>query len=84
MKTLVKSNKSIYLFENDVSVVLTDTEITIGDPATLIIADCNSTDTVLYTDVTAPDDWAEHKHFFDGTTWTVNSDWVSPATMRGE
>tara|TARA_R110000824_G_scaffold66613_1_gene172770 strand:- start:389 stop:619 length:231 start_codon:yes stop_codon:yes gene_type:complete len=75
MQTLVKDSKSIYLFEDDVSVVLSDTDITVGDPAILIIGDCSSTDTVLHKGVTAPDDWYGHKYTFDGTTWASNPDW---------
>ena len=78
MKTLVKDSKSIYVFEDDVSVVLSDTNITVGDPAILIIGDCSSTDTVLHEGVTAPDDWYGHKYTYDGTTWTVVAGWVDP------
>ena len=78
MKTLVKDGKSIYLFEDNVSVALSDTNITVGDPAILIIGDCSSTDTVLHEGVTAPDDWYGHKYTYDGTTWTVVAGWVDP------
>ena len=82
MKTLVKDSKSIYLFEDNVSVVLSNSDITVGDPAILIIGDCSSTDTVLHEGVTAPDDWAEHKYTFDGTTWAANPDWVEPVRHK--
>ena len=78
MKTLVKDGKSIYLFEDNVSVALSDTNITVGDPAILIIGDCSSKDTVLHEGVTAPDDWYGHKYTYDGTTWTVVAGWVDP------
>jgi len=32
----------------------------------------------MHEDVTAPDGWSGNKHFFDGTSWTNNSDWVDP------
>lgn len=78
-KTLVKDNKSIYLFEDDVSVVFSDTDITVGDPAIFIIGDCSSADTVLYEGVTAPDNWYGHKYFYDGTTWELNPKWADIA-----
>ena len=75
MKTLTKSNLSLYLLEDDVSVVLASDKITVGDPAKFIIQDCNSSDTVLHTDVsTPPSGWIGNKYTYDGTTWAVNPD----------
>lgn len=78
MKTLVKDNKSLYLLADDEVVVLTPENITVGEPPKFIIADCNSTNTTLYEGVTGPADWVGGKYLFDGTTWTVNPDWVEP------
>tara|TARA_R110000824_G_scaffold382015_1_gene575082 strand:+ start:1852 stop:2121 length:270 start_codon:yes stop_codon:yes gene_type:complete len=77
MKTLTKNNLSLYLLEDDENVVLTPSEITIGDPPRAIIQDCSSEDTVLHEGVTAPDDWREHKYTYDGTTWTPVDGWKS-------
>jgi hypothetical protein len=51
----------------------------VGDPAQFIIGDLNSTTVTVTDNVTnAPDDWTGNKYFFDGTTWTLNPDWVDP------
>ena len=76
MKTLVKDGISIYLFSNDEVVAMSDTSITVGEPARFIIADCSSADTTLYTGVDSPEDWFGHKYLFDGVDWTVNPDWT--------
>lgn len=81
-KTLTKENKSIYLFDDNETVVMLEDKVIIGDPEKLIIGDCNSNNTVLHEGVTAPDDWAGHKYFFDGTNWTLNPDWVDPTTLE--
>ena len=73
MKTLTKSNVSLYLLEDDESVVLSSDKITVGDPPKFIIGDCNSSDTVLHNSVsTPPSGWIGNKYTYDGTTWAVN------------
>ena len=62
------------MFEDDVDIAMTTKKITVGDPPKLIIADCNSTDTVLHTGVTAPSEWRPYKYTYDGTTWVEDSD----------
>lgn len=84
MKTLVKDNKSIYIFDDAEVLDITADNIQVGEPARFIIGDCSSSDTTLYTDVTPPEDWTGHKYLFDGTTWTENPDWVDPATLEEE
>lgn len=78
MKTLTKENLSLYIIEDSANVSMGEDYITVGDPVELIISDCNSNNTVLHEGVTPPEDWVGHKYFFDGTTWTVNPDWVDP------
>jgi len=78
MKTLTKSNLSLYLFEDDVSVVMTTENITVGDPAKFMILDCNSENTVLHTGAPKPKHWYGHKYTYDGTTWALVADWVDP------
>lgn len=78
MKTLTKENLSFYICEDDVSVVMTSTEITIGDPEVLIFGESSSEDTVLYEGVTPPADWLCGNYTYDGTTWALNPDWVVP------
>jgi hypothetical protein len=81
MKTLTKSNLSLYLFNNDTVLNITATDITVGNPVDFIISDCNSNDTVLHENVTSPEDWVGCKYFFDGVTWTLNPDWIDPETL---
>jgi len=79
MKTLVKGGISIYVFADSEAVNITDTNIVIGNPESLIIGDCNSSDTTLHEGVTPPSDWVGHKYLFDGTSWSANSAWVDPS-----
>ena len=84
MKTLVKDTKSIYIFDDAEVIDITADNIQVGEPARMIIADCNSSNVTLYTDVTPPEDWAGHKYLFDGTTWTENLAWIDPAIAQAE
>ena len=77
MKTIIENSTNIskYLLEDDVSVDMTSEQIIVGDPPRFIIADMNSNNSTLYTDITnAPDDWAGCKYAFDGTTWILELD----------
>lgn len=77
MKTIIETSTNIskYLFEDDVSVDMTSEQIIVGDPPRFIIADMNSDNSTLYTDITnAPDDWSGCKYTFDGTTWILELD----------
>lgn len=75
MKTLTKDNLSLYLFDDDAAItMLADSVVT--PQAT--ICDCNSSNSTLHTNVTAPQGWAGTKFFFDGTNWTTNPLWVDP------
>mgnify|MGYP003627970851 FL=1 len=81
MKTIVETSSGLskYLLADDVTITATADNITVGDPAQFIIGDLNSTTVTVTDNVTnAPDDWTGNKYFFDGTTWTANSDWVDP------
>ena len=90
MKTIVETSSKLskFLLADDVEVVSTTTEITVGNPQAsnpaYIIGCHSSADTTLYTNVTnAPADWTGNKYFFDGTTWSLNPDWVDP-TLEDE
>ena len=79
MKSLVRDGVSIYVFADNEAVNITDTNIVIGNPETLIIGDCNSSNTTLHKGVTPPSDWVGHKYLFNGTAWSANSAWVDPS-----
>lgn len=78
MKTLTKNQISLYLFEDDEVLNPTPTSIIVGDPIKFTVADCNSENTILHEEVTAPSDWFGGKYLFDGTDWTLNPNWVEP------
>lgn len=78
MKTLVRDNLSLYLLADDEAVVMTEENITVGNPPKFIIGDCNSVNTTLFESVTAPADWVGCKYLFDGTDWALNPNWVEP------
>ena len=85
MKTIVETSSGLskYLLADDVTITATADNIIVGDPAQFIIGDLNSTTVTVTDNVTnAPDDWSGNKYFFDGTTWTLNPDWVDPATLE--
>jgi hypothetical protein len=81
MKTIVETSSGLskYLLADDVTITATAESITVGDPAQFIIGDLNSTTVTVTDNVTnSPADWSGNKYFFDGTTWTLNPDWVDP------
>ena len=83
MKTIIRNgtNVSLYLFDDATEVVVTDTEITVGNPAQLIVDDCFNGNATLYTTPPAPEDWTGWKYLFDGTTWTLNPGYVPPRPL---
>jgi len=86
MKTIVETSSGLskYLLADDVTITATAENITVGDPAQFIIGDLNSTTVTVTDNVTnAPADWTGNKYFFDGTTWTLNPNWVDP-TLEDE
>lgn len=81
MKTIVENttNLSKYLLADDVAVSATTENITVGNPAQFIIADLNSDNATVYSNVTdAPADWSGNKYLYDGAAWTLNPNWVDP------
>jgi len=86
MKTIVETSSGLskYLLADDVTIIATAQDITVGDPAQFIIGDLNSTTVTVTDNVTnAPDDWTGNKYFYDGAAWTLNPDWIDPATLEG-
>ena len=80
MKTLVKKegNVSIYLFSDDITVVVEDLATKVSGTIALTITDCNQSNILLFENVMPPNDWGFHKYLYDGTTWTLNPNWVDP------
>ena len=85
MKTIVETSSGLskYLLADDVTIIATAENITVGDPAKFIIGDLNSTTVTVTDNVTnAPADWSGNKYFFDGAAWTLNPDWVDPTLIE--
>lgn len=80
MKTITRNedNISIWMFADNKALDVQSDKIIVGDPEELIIGDCNSSNVTVHENVTEPDDWYGWKYFYDGTTWTLNPDWVDP------
>ena len=79
MKTIVETATGLskYLLEDNVSVTANSDHIVFGDPAEFVVGDLNSSTATITENVTnAPSDWTGNKYTFDGTTWTLNPDWV--------
>lgn len=85
MKTIVENSTGIskFVLEDSTVVVMQDSQIVIGDPVQFVVACHNQNDSTLHENVTTvPADWSGNKYFFDGTTWTLNPDWIDPATLE--
>ena len=81
MKALVRkeSNIALYLFSDSETVSVSGDKTVIGDPATLIIADCTTENVTLFESVDEPSEWSGHKYLYtaDGG-WESNPDYVAP------
>jgi hypothetical protein len=77
MKTITRNtnNFSMYIFEDDVPITVKATSIITPN---FIIGDLNSGNSTMHENVTPPDDWANCKYIFDGTTWSANPNWTEP------
>ena len=85
MKTIVETSTGLsqYLLADDVTIVSNADNIVVGDPAQFIIGDLNAGTVTITENVTnAPADWSGNKYTFDGTTWTLNPNWVDPETVE--
>ena len=71
--TIDGDNLSAYIFEDGDTITSESDRITCPD---FVILDLNSSTSTIHTGVTPPEDWVGWKYFFDGTTWTDNSNWV--------
>lgn len=79
--TLKADNRSILLVEDSVDVTVNADHVAKGEERIYGIFDSNVD---LHEGVTAPEDWAASKYFFDGSDWTANPDWVDPEEMLNQ
>ena len=84
MKTIIENatNLSKYLLEDSVVTTASQDSITVGNPVEFIIGDMNEGNATVYENVDAPADWSGNKYTFDGTTWTLNPNWVVPTLVE--
>ena len=80
--TLKENGISLYLFADDVALDVNDERIVVGDPVKFIIGDCNATNVDIHENVSDPGAWCGWKYFYDGQAWTLNPEWVDPASLR--
>lgn len=81
MKTITRksTNVSLYLFNDDVVVDVKSNEIVIGNPPEFIIGDCDSSNAVLFENVSNPEDWQGWKYLYtESGGWVLNPDWIDP------
>tara|TARA_Y100000817_G_C16838662_1_gene536969 strand:+ start:891 stop:1346 length:456 start_codon:yes stop_codon:yes gene_type:complete len=86
MKTIVRkgTNVSLYYLEDNVDVDITATETIFSENGTptLIIADCNSENATLHTDVDAIANYWGWKYKYDGSSWSVNDSFKGSHELR--
>ena len=75
----------IYLFADDTVIDVQSDRIVIGDPETLIISDCNSSNVTVVTGVTDPGDyWGwKYKHT-SGTDLIANADFKGSSELNAD
>ena len=71
------TNKRVkYIYADDKTLTVTSENITVGDPAELIIGDLNSGNSTIVESVSnVPGDYYGDKYDYDGGTWTKRDDW---------
>jgi hypothetical protein len=78
MKTLTKDFVSLYIFDEFMTIYMTNTNVIVGNPQRFIINDCNSTNSVIYDNVYPPENWIGGKYLFNGNEWELNLNWSEP------
>ena len=88
MKTIVRKsdNVSLYLYPDDKEITLESNRIVIGptDNPELYIADCNSSNVEIHTDVANKSDYWGWKYKHDGSSWSDNSAFKGAAKLTSD
>ena len=81
MKTIVDVTlkQSKYIFEDDVPIEMEEDRIVTPN---FIIGDLNSKNSILYENVTAPDDWFGNKYKYINNEWISDSTFIHPADVQ--
>ena len=75
----------IYLFADDTVIDVQSDKTVIGDPETLIISDCNSSNVTVVSGVTDPGDyWGWKYKNTSGTTLTANADFKGSQNLNSD
>jgi len=82
MKLLVNKENGyvVFAFTDDKVIVLLDDQVLVGNPLEFNIGCFNSSNAVIYENITLPEGWKEHKYSFDGTTWAINEGYLDETT----
>ena len=78
MKTIVKEDISLYVFSDSEVINVSNDNIIIGNPETLVISDCNLNNSIVYENVTPPNDWHGWKYCYVNSVWKINPKWTEP------
>ena len=78
MQTITQNSISQVILDDATSIQVTDTGVRVGEPLEYIIGYLNSSNCEVHTASDVPQDWEPSKYMFDGSTWSLNSDWVDP------
>jgi len=84
MKTIVRKDNgiSIWLFNDDVNIVIGPTKTQITNNFIRTIEDCDTSNSLMYENVTPPSDWFYHKYIYSNNTWSDNPNFVDPRIER--
>jgi len=86
MKTIIENetNLSIYYLENDKEVVLNDEGLWIGSGEHKTRTSYTSETATLHTDVPVLNDWHGGKYNYNGTAWSLNSEYRGHARLTSD
>jgi len=84
MKTIVRkdNNVSIWLFDDDVGIAIGETQTDVSNNIISTISDCNTSNALLYENITPPTDWFYHKYIYTNNTWSDNPNFIDPRIER--
>lgn len=75
MKTLVKNEISLYLFDDSQTIVFFEGGVSVGSPVEFHISDCNVYNSALVNVTNAPSDWVGRKYCYKDGLWVENPHW---------
>jgi hypothetical protein len=83
MKTVVRkdTNVSLYLFPDTTVVLLNASQMQVGEnPIEFLVLDCDTSNAIIYENVTNPNNWMGWKYLYNGSAWVDNPNWIDPNT----